>query len=98
MTLVTYKDLTREASILFKVHPRDIEGRFKFHFALHPRFAIWHALHSTGSSYSQIGRWFNRDHTTIINGVKRATRLMETNHDYRAKVLALTRYKQGENQ
>lgn len=98
MGLVTYKDVTREASVLFKVHPRDIAGKSQFNFILPARFAIWCALRDTGSTYTQIGRWFDRDHSTIINGVRRAHQIAEQDLDYRAKVLALTRYKQGTDQ
>lgn len=98
MSLVTYKDLTREASTLFAVHPRDIGGKAKFNFILPARFAIWHALRETGSTYAQIGRWFERDHSTIINGVRRAKEIMEHDHDYRAKVRTLTILKQGATQ
>ena len=98
MSLVTYKDVTREASVLFKVHPRDIEGKAKFNFIIPARFAIWRALRDTGSTYAQIGRWFGRDHSTVINGVRRAHQIAEQDLDYRAKVLALTRYKQGAEQ
>lgn len=95
MSLVTYKDLLREASVLFKVHPRDIDSKHKFNFILPARFAIWHALRTTGATYAQIGRWFSRDHSTIINGVRRAEYLMGQDYDYRAKVRTLTLLKQG---
>lgn len=98
MSLVTYKDLTREASVMFRVHPRDIEGKAKFDFILPARFAIWAALRNTGSTYAQIGRWFGRDHSTIINGVRRANQIAEQDYDYRAKVRALTALKEGAKQ
>lgn len=98
MRMVTYKDLLREASYLFKVSQRDIDSKYKFDFILPARFAIWHALRTTGSTYAQIGRWFGRDHSTIINGVRRANEIMEYDHDYRAKVLTLTRLKEGAEQ
>lgn len=33
----------------------------------------------TGLSYPQIGRYFNRDHTTVIAGVRRIRSLIQTN-------------------
>ena len=98
MRLITYKDLLREASYLFKVAQRDIDSRCKYDFILPARFAVWHALRSTGSTYAQIGRWFDRDHSTIINGVRRAEVFMEQDPDYRAKVRTLTILKQGVEQ
>ena len=98
MSLVTYKDLTREAAYMFRVSQRDINSRYKYDFILPARFAIWKALRDNGSTYAQIGRWFDRDHSTIINGVRRANEIMEYDHDYRAKVRTLTILKQGVEQ
>lgn len=92
---MTYKDLLRETSYMFKISQRDILGRAKYDFILPARFAVWKALHNTGTSYAQIGRWFDRDHTTVRNGVRRAGEIMEYDHDYRAKVRTLTILKQG---
>lgn len=33
--------------------------------------AMWRIRRETRLSYPQIGRFFNRDHTTVINGVRR---------------------------
>lgn len=90
MSLVTYKDLMREASYMFKISQRDIASKDRFHFIMPARFAVWKALKDTGCSYSQIGRWFERDHSTIISGVRRASEMAEHDMDYRAKVRTLT--------
>ena len=93
MNLVTYTDVVREASNLFRVHPRDLTGKAQFNFIMPARFGLYKALHLRGNSYSQIGRWFDRDHSTIIHGTRRADEIMQDDLDYRAKVLALTRLK-----
>lgn len=36
---------------------------------LEPRRKIWTELNNEGISSAQIGRWFNRDHTTILYGL-----------------------------
>ena len=41
-------------------------------------------------SYSAIGRVLNRDHTTVIHGVKRAVDEYETNRDFRKDYIQLT--------
>ena len=87
--LVTYKDIIREAGHLFKVNHQDIHSKYRYRFLMPARFAVWTALHLRKTSYSQIGRWFERDHTTIIHGVNVAKRKMETDHDYKTKVLTL---------
>jgi chromosomal replication initiation ATPase DnaA len=95
VSLITYKDVVREAGLLFKIHPRDIQSKYQFNFLIPARFAVWKALNETGTSYSQIGRWFERDHSTIRNGVLRAAEIMEKDYEYRAKVKTLINYKQG---
>lgn len=98
MSLVTYKDLLREAAYMFKTSQRDILGKDRFHFLMPARFAVWKALKDTGCSYAQVGRWFDRDHTTIIHGVRRANQMVEQDVDYRAKVRTLTMLREGAKQ
>lgn len=57
---------------LFDVHPRDLMGPARFHFVTYPRFAAYKALKMRGWSYSHIGRFMGRDHSTVIHGVRRA--------------------------
>jgi len=75
--LVTYTDVLHEAARVFKVHHRDILGRAKYDFILPARFGLYKALHLRGNSYSQIGRWLDRDHATVRHGVLRATEMMK---------------------
>lgn len=89
MTLVTYTEVLHEASRLFKVHHRDILSKSKFDFILPARFALYKALHLRGNSYSQIGRWFDRDHTTVRHGVLRASEMMKQDINYFTKVSIL---------
>lgn len=89
MTLVTYTEVLHEASRLFKVHHRDILSKAKFDFILPARFALYKALHLRGNSYSQIGRWFDRDHTTVRHGVLRANEMMKQDINYFTKVSLL---------
>lgn len=35
------------------------------------RWTIWRWLHDDGFSLAQIGRWTNRDHTSVIHGLRR---------------------------
>lgn len=76
--MVTYKQqLVDLAAEIFGVHPRDLMGKYRFGFITRPRFALYKALHLRGWSYSAIGRFMDRDHSTIIYGVERADYLME---------------------
>lgn len=53
------------------------------------RWACYLALINRGKSYPQAGLIMNRDHTTIIHGVKKARELIETDASFRAIVDAL---------
>lgn len=35
------------------------------------RFEVYHTLHERGYSYPQIGKWLNRDHSTILYGKRK---------------------------
>jgi chromosomal replication initiation ATPase DnaA len=53
------------------------------------RWACYLALINRGKSYPQAGLIMNRDHTTIIHGVKKARELIENDESFRAIVDAL---------
>lgn len=36
---------------------------------VYARREVMHRLHAEGASYSQIGRWLNRDHSTVMVGL-----------------------------
>ena len=60
-----------------RMGPRDILSYSKRQAAMNPRHVIWYlsrkyALHK---SYKSIGRSFSRDHTTILNGIRRIERM-----------------------
>lgn len=38
------------------------------------RWAVWAILDAEGKSLTQIGNYFNRDHTTILHGLGRLSR------------------------
>lgn len=82
-------ELIAKCSELFKVHPRDLTGDYRFQFILVARFALYKALRMRGWSYPEIGRKFGRDHSTIINGVRRAEYIMATDPGYADKIKQL---------
>ena len=53
---------------------------------VHPRFAAWRlARDLTTCSFVVIGRYFQRDHTTILHGISRANDLLADNPDFKSK-------------
>lgn len=79
-----------EASLIFRVHQRDITGDYKFRFVTRTRFAICKALRSCGYSYPKIAEAFGQHHTTVMHAVTTAEKRMETHPSYREKVEVLT--------
>lgn len=86
-------DLVKEAGKEFCVHPRDILGPARFAFVIKPRFAVFMALHKRGMSSCQIGRHMNRDHSSVLHGVRRAQYMMSKNEEYREKVERLINFR-----
>lgn len=78
--------LLNKASELFDVHKRDLNSRVRYGFIMPARFAMYKALRERGWSYPRIGKLFDKDHSTIIHGVKRAEYLMERDASYAAKI------------
>lgn len=81
--------MVQKASELFKVHPRDILSHSRFHFLLPARYALCTALRMQGLSFIRIGKLLGRDHSTVINAVKQAERMMVDDPTYREKVIIL---------
>lgn len=50
------------------------------------RHAFWRlARRHTRMSLPALGRWLNKDHTSVMSGLRRAEKLIATNLDWRAK-------------
>lgn len=62
------------ARLVANVHEitiNDLRGRKKSPPYAHPRqMAFYLAISLTGKSYPEIGRFFDRDHTTVMSGVR----------------------------
>lgn len=80
----------RCATALFPdVSKRWLLGRRRFEFVVEARHAVWLALRRGGVSYNQIGHWFERDHSTVISGCRRAEERCTRDPDYAARVHTL---------
>ena len=78
--------LLNKTSELFDIHKRDLNSRVRFASIMPARFAMYKALRERRWSYPRIGKLFEKDHSTIIHGVKRAEYLMERDASYAAKI------------
>jgi chromosomal replication initiation ATPase DnaA len=54
-----------------RVRPVELTGPCRVKAIVHARHeAMWEAFKNTPLSYPQLGRIFNRDHTTVMHGVR----------------------------
>jgi len=71
---------------LFHVDRRDLMGNYRFKFLMPAKFALCAALRAQGFSYSRIGKFLGRDHSTIIYAVDRAHWQMSKDPQYKDKI------------
>lgn len=61
-----------------------IRGPGRVEQCAHARFAaVWVARHMTNHSFPSIGRYFDRDHTSMLNAYQRAEHLRKVDADFR---------------
>jgi len=71
---------------LFAVPPADLLTRKRDGGMTEARFALYKALHMRGLSYSAIGRYLRRHHTSVMHGVRIADKLMGDQLAYAERV------------
>lgn len=65
-------DIVEKVSADFGVSVSDLRSRKReHHLTIVRHYAMWKAYTETGRSTTQIGRWFNRDHTTALYGIRK---------------------------
>lgn len=58
----------------------DVMGQRRFRSLVEARFALYYCLiRREKKTYSQVGRHFNRDHSSVVNGVQAWERLLSVN-------------------
>lgn len=82
-------DIIEECANLFHVNKSLIVSKKRFRTAVRARQALAMALSIRGHSTSAIGRWLDRDHTTIMHSLDVAKHLMERDSIFGQKVFAL---------
>lgn len=85
--------LIDETCELFKVHPRDLMGDYRFKFLMPARFALAKALRLRGWSYPQIGKALGYHHTTALYRAREADYLMTRDTKFAEKVQRLASLK-----
>ena len=73
----------------------DVAGRKRDRFTCRARFALYKALRMRGASYVQIAKWLDRDHSTVIHGVRVAEETMEKEPVYKERVHRISQVQAG---
>lgn len=81
--------LTERAARLSGVDAADLRGRSREKPVASTRAAIFRAARASGKSLSEIGRYFCRDHTTVMYGVRRSKQLETSDPDHAELVVEL---------
>lgn len=82
-------DLVAECANLFHINKSLIVSKTRQRTAVRARQALAMALSIRGHSTSAIGRWLDRDHTTIMHSLEVSKHLMERDSIFGQKVFAL---------
>ena len=87
-------DIITEAARQFYMTPAEITGRSRTKDIVEARFALYKAMRGRGASLKQIARWVGqRDHTAVMNGLKRADKLLAADEVYREIIDHLIQWK-----
>lgn len=89
---MSYKELIVRGSREFYVNPNLVVGPTKPRMIQPCRYAIYMAFHLRGNSMMQIGRWMNKDHSSVHYGLKKAKKWMEEDVEYANKVRRLAQF------
>lgn len=74
-------------ALVFGVDMSDIMGRSRLERISDARQAAMYWCYNMHlQSYYHVGKYFDREHATIMHGVKRAKNLMQTDKEFRRKM------------
>lgn len=96
LTLERVTRAASEAARVFEVPQREILGRVRVPSVSRARQAVYAALYDgCQTSYQEMAWRLDRDHSTLVYGVKRAREMAEDDTDFAAalaRVCAVVRY------
>jgi len=81
--------IMKAAAYLFDISAAELDSRSRVQHIMPARFAVYKALSLRKWSYSKIGKFLERDHTSILYGINRANYMIERDEAYAEKVLKL---------
>ena len=63
--------MTRLEEVQYIIDKFDLKEKCRFMPVLYRRYYLYHVLQKDGMTLSQIGRLFNQNHCTVLNGIKK---------------------------
>lgn len=97
-TMQPLRRLMLLCAVEFGICPSDLRGNQKLKAMLPPRFAMCWIARRAGYSLQQIGLVIQRDHTTVLHGMRRASDMMLRSQDYAARLGNIEKRWQGQVQ
>lgn len=80
----------REGAEIFGIDLKSLISQSRFRHHSHARQGMWLALSQRGMSSCEIGRRFNRDHSTVLHGLKSAKERASREPIYAEKVRTMS--------
>lgn len=90
--MATVSEIIAAAGWIFCLTPAQILSSSRATRLVRTRYAVFAALEQRGASSGQIGRWMNRDHSTVLHGIKRAKEWAAQDPVYAERIRRLANY------
>lgn len=87
---MTLQKIVSEVSEYYSVPERDIFGRSRDRHVAHARQTAMYLARKIGMSLPKIGRELERDHTTVLYGIREVAKRMKADVQYELQVLTLS--------
>jgi hypothetical protein len=68
------------------VLPRDVTSDKRFKFVFRVRMACYKVLYEFYPRYGRVATWLHHERTSVMNGVKRAEKMIAADPEYAAKI------------
>ena len=91
--LVELDDIKKVVSDYFKIQMKDLNSSRRNREIARPRqIAIWLCKELTTNSLPEIGKKFNRDHTTVLHAINRVEEMISSDDKISNDILSLKRH------
>ena len=88
--MITVRDIQLTVARNFGVDPKEFFSSCRAHDVTGPRqIAMMLSREYTKHSLPRLGKWFDRDHTTVLHGVREAKKRVESDPELAAKVQSI---------